>query len=283
MASIPPAETLAPEEHGKFLSGYASTRVFFTYYKCSDCEALYCPTYYSHEQLDQLYSRQAENMAEVPLVARLRTQKAYFKLLMRYSRMAGGFLEIGSDIGFFAETCARTGAFEHFWLYEPNREVHDQLVNRFQHRSFTIRSANFTSADVPAGSISTAVMVHVLDHLLDPGQMLREIYRSLEPRGVLFVVTHDAQSLLARVLARRWPPFTLQHPHLFSPRSMEMLFTKCGFETVEITKSLNYFPATYLLRAAFTVLGINPYFIPDWEWPMLSLKLGNIAAIARKP
>src|SRR5262245_46748855 len=52
IASSPPAETLSPERHGKFLSGYSSGRVFFTYFKCLDCSALFCPTYYRQSQLD---------------------------------------------------------------------------------------------------------------------------------------------------------------------------------------------------------------------------------------
>src|SRR5262245_12773182 len=93
IASSPPAETLSPDRHGAFLSGYSHARVFFTYFECSKCSALFCPTYYRQSQLDGLYGRQAENMVSVPLPARRRTQESYARLLRRHSRMGGHFLE----------------------------------------------------------------------------------------------------------------------------------------------------------------------------------------------
>ena len=166
VASSPPAETLRPDQHGEFLSGYTDKRVFFTYFECPKCSAKFCPTYYRQSQLDGLYGRQAENMASVPLTARKRTQDDYIRLLRRHSRMAGNFLEIGPDIGLFASEFAKGGSFDHFWLYEPNREVHQSLAANFSGRSHSISAEIFSASDVPAQSVSTAVMIHVLDHLL---------------------------------------------------------------------------------------------------------------------
>ena len=121
VCSSPRAEDLQFEQHGDFLSGYMPHRIFFTYLKCRECGAHYCPLYYSAEQLRQLYERQPENMADVPLGSRARTQAGYLEILRRYSRMAGGLLEIGADIGLFAQACADAGQFDRLWLAEPNR------------------------------------------------------------------------------------------------------------------------------------------------------------------
>lgn len=280
--SRPTAESLPFNALGPFLSSYGSERAFFTYHRCGDCGALYCPAYLTQEMLDRLYARQPENMAEAPLNARRRTQEPYFSILRRHSRLAGSYLELGADIGLFAELCARHGNFDHSWIYEPNEMVHAALSNRLGGRPHTIRAADFSARDIPAQSISSAVMIQVLDHLLDPLRTLKDIHAVLEPGGVLIVATHDTRSLLARMLGRRWPPYTLQHPHLFSPESLRRLFERAGFEMLEVVKTPNYFPATYLARAAFLVLGMSARFIPNWERPLVSLRLGNIAAVARK-
>lgn len=281
-ASSPPAETLDLASHGRFLSGYTNQRVFFTYFQCNRCGAQFCPIYYTQSQLDRLYSRQAENMADVPLEARRRTQADYARLLKRYSRMSGSFLEIGADIGLFAQYCAEHGEFEHFWLYEPNCDVHAKLADNFRGRSFTIGEKKFRGADVPASSLSTAVLIHVLDHLLDPRSLLQDIAASMEQGGILFVVTHDCASLLARLLGSRWPPYTLQHPLLFSPNSVSRLLESCGFEVVEVVKSYNYFPAFHFARAACAILGLPASWLPTWQMPLIGVKLGNIATVARK-
>jgi 2-polyprenyl-3-methyl-5-hydroxy-6-metoxy-1,4-benzoquinol methylase len=283
VASSPPAETLRADGHGAFHSGYTQARVFFTYFECPQCSALFCRSYYRQSQLDGLYGRQAENMVSVPLAARRRTQENYAPLLRRHSRMAGNFLEIGPDIGLFASAFAEAGSFEHFWLYEPNQEVHQSLADNFRGVSFTINPGIFRASDVPAQSVSTAVMIHVLDHLLQPKEFLLEVKASLEPGGVVLIVTHDCGSPLARVLGRRWPPYTLQHPQLFSQRSLATLLQASGFEVVETVKTTNYFPLPFLMRAALTVFGLPERFVPAGEAPLVGLKLGNIGTIARKP
>jgi Methyltransferase domain len=283
VASSPPAEAVSADRHGAFLSGYTQARVFFTYFECSECGALFCRSYYRQSQLDGLYGRQAENMVSVPMAARKRTQENYVRLLRRHSRMAGNFLEIGPDIGLFASCFANGASFNHFWLYEPNREVHQSLADNFRGLSFTINSDIFRASHVPAQSVSTAVMIHVLDHLLQPKEFLREVKASLEPGGVVLIVTHDCASVLARVLGRRWPPYTLQHPQLFSQRSLATLLQASGFEVIETVKTTNYFPLPFLMRAALTVFGLPERLVPAGDAPLVGLKLGNIGTVARKP
>src|SRR5262249_23962591 len=91
--------------------------------------------------------------------ARRRTQESYARLLRPHSRMGGHFLEIGPDIGLFASSFAKSGSFHHFWLYEPNRDVRQSLAGNFRGLSFTINSGIFHASDMPAQSVSTAVMI----------------------------------------------------------------------------------------------------------------------------
>lgn len=281
--STPTAESLSFGDHGAFLSGYTTQRVFFTYHRCNACGGLYCPTYFTQAQLDQLYSRQAENMADVPLAARVATQHGYIEILARHSSLQGNYLELGPDIGLFTEICAARGNFSRFHLFEPNREVHPALAGRFRGRDAVISADRYRAGLLPKASLSTAVAIHVVDHLINPAELLGELYDDLAPGGVLFLVTHNEASLLAKILGRRWPPYTLQHPLLYSPASMTRLLERCGFQVKEVVLSRNYFPLTHLVRAAFTVAGLER-LAPRFDHPFsLGLRLGNIATVACKP
>jgi 2-polyprenyl-3-methyl-5-hydroxy-6-metoxy-1,4-benzoquinol methylase len=282
VCSTPRAEEIPFEQHTGFLSGYGPRRVFFTYVRCGECDAYYCPHYYNDEQLRLLYEQQPENMADLPFGSRERTQMGYLDILRRHSRMAGGFLEIGADIGLFAEACARAGTFDHLWLSEPNRNVHPQIEDRFPRSKATVLDTMSPARQVPPGSISTVAMIHVLDHLWEPRTSLRDVCNTLEPGGVVLIVTHNARSWLARMLGRRWPPFTLQHPHLFSPRAMQRLMTASGFEVLEIVRTKNVFPASFLLRAALTVAGIPAKWVPEHRGFDIGIRLGNICTMARR-
>lgn len=282
VASDPPAERLAPDELGEFLSGYASRRVFFTYGRCRTCGLVYCPVYFSEPQLGALYGQQPENMGDAPLWARQRTQAGYCQLLRKHGAMTGTYLELGCDIGLLAELCAGAGRFERFWLYEPNRETHGEVRARLAGHDVSLRTAAFSAVDLPAATVSTAVMVHVLDHLLEPVAVMMAVARALQPGGVALIVTHDVRSALARVLGRRWPPFTLQHPQLFSAATLTRVVKAAGLEPVEVVRTVNHFPLMHLVRAFVAVLGGPGGVLARHDGPAVPLRLGNIAMVARK-
>jgi 2-polyprenyl-3-methyl-5-hydroxy-6-metoxy-1,4-benzoquinol methylase len=258
-----------------------SQRVFFSYFRCGNCGALYCQTFYAQDQLESLYNRQTENMAEVPLEARQRTQIRYARLLMKYSTRTRGFLEIGPDIGLLAEQCARIGDFDKLWLYEPNYTVHSELATRLKTHPHIILPTMSPTSDLAHESVSTAAMIHVLDHLLDPRLFLAELRDKLTENGVVLIVTHNTASLLARLFGKRWPPFALQHPQLYSPKSITRLLERAGFSIVEIAPAVNYFPIMHLLRAGFAILGAQK-IMPQTQGAIIPIKLGNMAVIARK-
>src|SRR6266511_1817122 len=87
----------------------------------------------------------------------------------------------------------------------------------------------------------------------------------------------------AGLLGRRWPPYTLQHPQLFSQRSLATLLQASGFEVIETIKTTNYFPLPFLMGAALTVFGLPERFVPAGDAPLVGLKLGNIGTVARNP
>ena len=280
--SNPAAEPVPFGAHGEFLSGYSTRRVFFTYHRCRTCEALYCPDYFTQAQLDHLYARQAENMADVPLASRQATQWGYWDLVRPHLGVSGDYLELGPDIGLFAELCARHGQFSRFHLFEPNTDVHPILASRLEGRDVHIATA-YEPGTLPKESIALAVAIHVLDHLMDPAQVLRAIYHDLVPGGMTFAVTHNEASWLARALGRRWPPYTLQHPQLFSPRSITRLFQAAGFDVVGVATTRNHFPLSHLVRAVFTLAGIERMAPRVQSSFGIRLKLGNIATLARRP
>lgn len=283
IASNPRAEEISFGDHGQFLSGYTNERVFFSYFRCQNCKLLFCPKYFDEQQLGFLYGSQPENMADVPLLARQKTQQSYYRLLKKHHRLQGNYLEIGADIGLFTRLCAHE-PIETFYLYEPNQKVHEELESSTQGKQCVI-SANphFSSKDVDKESLSTAIIIHTLDHVLNPRNLLSELYKSLQPGGCVLIVTHDESSFLAKILRKKWPPYTLQHPHLFNPQTMRLLLQSEGFDVLTINKTVNYFPITHFIKGGLTVLGLDKIPIPEFNHLIIPLKLGNMAAIARKP
>jgi hypothetical protein len=138
----------------------------------------------------------------------------------------------------------------------------------------------FDFSHVPDGAASVAVMIHVLDHLLDPVATLRDLRQKLRPDARLLIVTHDESSLLRRLFGWRWPAFCLQHPQIYSPFSMKRVLEAAGYTVIEQSKTVNYFRADFLAKHLFWALGVKVKNIPFLGGMTLGLKLGNMLTIA---
>lgn len=81
---------------------------------------------------------------------------------------------------------------------------------------------------------------HVIEHVYDPRDLLRECYRILKPRGMLVVVTPNSASLGHSMYRSNWrgiePP---RHLHLFNRGALRRVARDAGFLTVGITTTIH--------------------------------------------
>ena len=129
-------------------------------------------------------------------------------------------------------------------------------------------------------NFSLVTGVHVYDHLLKPLHDLQELRKNVSPGAHLAIVVHNEKSTLRKLLNSKWPPFCLQHPQLYNPKTLENLLRQSGWEVLKIEKSTNWYHLKYFVRMGFSVLGLRDrlsIFLPDIEFP---IKLGNIICLA---
>jgi Methyltransferase domain len=275
-----PAETKSFESLVPYWNGFFKDKVFFSYYRCKTCGLLYTPVFFSGRQLEQLYAQMPPNMDIVPITSLERTQRGYFDTMKSAVSLEGGFIEVGPDVGLFTKNCVKDGRFDQYWLFEPNRDVERTLSSTMGDAKFHIIHDMFGFSQVPDGAASVAVMVHVMDHLLDPVSTLRELKGKLAPRGNVMLVTHDEASLLRRVIGWKWPAFCLQHPEIYNLKTMRKLFEAAGYEVVKQAKTVNYFPVSFLLKQLLWALGLRIDAVPSFGQIAIGLKLGNMLTIA---
>ena len=264
-----------------FWFGIEKERRFFTYHRCRACNMLFNRNFFDEGQLAELYSSMPPNMDLVAEDAVEATQHGYFEDALQSGLLppGGDYLEIGPDVGYIVREAAERGNFDHFWLFEPNRAVHDVLRAATNGKPATILSEMTDLSAVPDGSVGLAVIVHVLDHLLDPLAMLTAVRAKLRPDGALMMVTHDERSLLARVLGPRWPAYCLQHPQLYNPDTIVRLCERAGFVGVQVGRSANHFPLDFLGRQAMGALGLRNAPVPLPK-RAVKVRLGNIITLA---
>lgn len=275
------ADARTLDELRPYWFGIDKERCFFSYHRCEGCGLLYNRSFFDEAQLGELYSNMPPNMDLVRSDAIEATQRGYFEAAPATS-LEGGYLEIGPDVGHIVGEAARHGRFDRFWLFEPNAAVHGALRRAAAGTPTTILPDMADLSPVPDGSVGLAVMVHVLDHLLDPLAMVAAIRAKLRPRGTLLIVTHDEQSALRRLLGPRWPAFCLQHPELYNPATIQRLLHAAGYADASVSRSRNVFPIDFLVRQAAQAAGIRLGALPLPK-RSIGLRLGNILTLATAP
>jgi SAM-dependent methyltransferase len=96
-----------------------------------------------------------------------------------------------------------------------------------------LRRGTLEELDAEPGSVDSAVMLDVLEHLVDPLEALRRLGGVLAPDGLLTLSTVNVSSLHARVRKDRWPWFIRPHLHYFSPETLHAMLEAAGLRVVE--------------------------------------------------
>lgn len=137
-----------------------------------------------------------------------------------------------------------------------------------QAADFKVFAGTLAEAAYPPESFQAATMMEVIEHLSQPGDVLREVWRVLEPNGILVVGTGNAASWTVQFMRGGWDYFQVSrhggHISFFTPGSLARLAVRCGFridrlETrrVEFVESYQASPIVY---RSLKILGevLNP-------------------------
>jgi hypothetical protein len=260
--------------------GFFKGKTIFSYVRCEGCGLLFAPNFFNESQLAELYSQMPPNMGSIPMQALRNTQNGYFSALAKRLPLKGSYIEIGPDIGLFTENCRREAEFDKYWLFEPNVDVLPQLKTLMKGVEYQVIHELFNFSKVPDHSAGGVVMIHVLDHLLDPAATLKELHAKMRKDAILLIVTHDEGSLLPKIVGRNWPAYCLQHPQIYNKSTIRKLLEICDFKVLEQTKTVNHFPIAFLAKHLLWGLGIRVDKVPSFGNAVVGLKLGNIMTLA---
>lgn len=275
-----PAEKMTWEEAKSYFIGLRNDQVFFSYYRCKDCALLYCPWYFTKDQISLLYSEMPDNTMGEDKSTVSRTQSAYAKWILQEGVSSHAYLEVGPDIGLVSRKLIEFQRPERVSFIEPNLSVREELVSSAQGVK-TVEVVDFISS-LTNRDFTLVVGVHVYDHLLDPVADLKELFTKSKNSAHISIVVHNEKSVLRNLMKAKWPPFCLQHPQLYNPKTLETLLSKSGWKIIKIDRSTNWYHLKYFVQMGFSVLGIKDLvsrFVPNFEFP---IRLGNMIALAQK-
>ncbi|MEW5802551.1 MAG: class I SAM-dependent methyltransferase [bacterium] len=182
----------------------------------SRIQEFYPPEYYGihnekfHESLE----------AFVQLFCRLRTERAAGLPLKRKRAL---------DIG-----CGRGQSLK--ILQKNGYESYGTELSPFSARAAAsipgvrIFTQGLLDCHFPNRFFDLVIVWHVLEHLPNPAEVLREIFRILTPGGVLLLCVPNIESIQARLAGSNWFHLDLpRHLYQYNPFALTRLLTSVGF------------------------------------------------------
>jgi 2-polyprenyl-3-methyl-5-hydroxy-6-metoxy-1,4-benzoquinol methylase len=109
-----------------------------------------------------------------------------------------------------------------------------------------VTTGSLEDAKLPANSFDAITLSHVIEHVYDPVELLRECRRVLTQDGKLVVTTPNVAGLGHQIFQRSWaaldPP---RHLYLFNPMTLQTCCDKAGLIVTSVRTSSRIAPWTW--------------------------------------
>lgn len=257
VTSVPSAVERAEPDSPCFICGQKNFSWFcqknpYDLWRCQNCALLFV---YPLPDPTKIYSADYFSAAtagfgyidydqdKLPMIP---TFKKYLSLLKQLAPDRGKLLDIGAATGFFVQLAKEEG-----WQAE-GVEISDYAAGLGRSRGLNIMTGTVTDLSLPANSYDAVTMLDVVEHLTDPLTTLKNVYKILNPGGVMLINTPDASSLVAKLLGKNWhllvPP---EHLHYFNMRNLSRLLAGNGFEVTFTGRIGKKFTLEYIFKTLY--------------------------------
>ena len=178
----------------------------------------------------------------------VRNMKKFLREIKKHKPI-GKLLDVGCALGFFVELAQQNG-YEAYG-FDPSRYAVDEsrkLVGKDRIQLGTISSLSYKPK-----SFDIITLFDVFEHLGDPIADIRKLKTLLKENGILVIATGDTESLMARILKRRWtfyiPP---QHLFFFNKKLLNQILVRENFIPIEWFHIGKWLSFRYVLHLART-------------------------------
>jgi SAM-dependent methyltransferase len=177
------------------------------------------------------------------------------KVIQFAERPAGKLLDVGCGTG------DRLDVFRSFGFETFGVEISGSADYAAGIMKLDVRKGDLFEARFPDAFFDVITLYHVLEHTHDPFSVCKEIARILKKDGRLVIQVPNVDSWQCRILRKRWAAFDVPRDlYYFSPKILQALLAKAGFEVVNTDHFMNWWHPPTL------VISLFPSLDPQKAW-----------------
>ncbi len=211
--------------------------------RCRNCGLVYANPRREEDAILKSYEEVVDNTYLEEREGRILTFRRRLDCLERLAPFAEArrLLDVGCYTGIFLELAQERGW--EAWGVEPSRWA----AEHGRRKGLRVIASTLEEASFPDDFFHVVTMWDVIEHLTNPLRTLRESNRILKGGGLICIHTMNIESPFAKLMGPHWPWLMEMHLYYFSPRTLEAMLKKAGFEVIRMVTQGRFVRLGYLL------------------------------------
>jgi len=125
---------------------------------------------------------------------------------------------------------------------EPSESCCHFMIKTLNFDRSIVINSQYLEADIKK-KFDIIILNHVLEHFVELESVIKRLAENLKTKGKLLIRVPNYDSFDRRAYGEKWPAYLPFHIHYFSRKSLVLLFSKYGFDVMQIDE---YFSDKYL-------------------------------------
>jgi SAM-dependent methyltransferase len=246
----------------------------FALYRCINCGFVQCsdvddPIIFYEHMVDELYQdTRGPRLVQANQILKLIPKK--------YT--GGRLLDVGAGSGILVEAAMKAG-FNAKGI-EPSSWLHSEAAKM----GIPVVRGVLPSEEI-GDNYDVVTLIDVLEHVVNPVELLNEIFKVLSHSGCIVIVIPNVKSVAAKIFKGKWWHFRYAHLGYFDSKTIKIVCERACFKIVELSRPTWFHRLDYLWDRFFVYLPKSLYFSPPAFLKKVILPINlfdSIVVVAKK-
>ena len=238
----PRYESAKPEEIANTFRSSGDEVLLDQLVRCKRCGLQYLNPRLRADVVIEGYSAGSDELFVSQAPGRERTFAKSLRMIERLYSQRGRLLDVGTAGGSFLAVAKKAG-----WEVagcEPNRWL---CAWAKEHYGLPVVPGTVFDMRLAPDSFDVVTLWDVLEHTPDPKATLLECRRVLKQKGLLVVNYPDIESLVSRLMGRKWVFLLSVHLYYFTGKTLPRILEELGFKVVQRRRHWQTLELGYIL------------------------------------